>query len=173
VAEGITCCNSLLRVTNKHALEEGYRQDIHSIIHLPLETEFHFLVLAVDLLILSALEQRSPGEEDVEDSPYWEDIALGFDVFVLGEGDYFRCDVAWSSTPKEEILLDISMGCQSVVHDNWGHRWGVPKHYIFWFEVSVHDPVAVHVLESTEQSKHELLDLLLRKISIPLLYAMK
>lgn len=170
VAEGIGCGYPLLRVGKKHPLEEGHGQDVHSFIEFPLEGEFHFFVLAVDFLVLSALEQRPPGEEDVEDSPEREDIAVGLNVLVLGEGDDFRGDVAWSAAPEEEIVVEVGMGGESIVDDDRGHRPTAPQQYVLRLQVAVHQSLPVHGLHPTQHSPHHLLDLLLRKTSLPLLY---
>lgn len=69
MVKGILCSYPFLRIGQKHALQEGNGQNINFLVHLPLKAEFHFLVLAVDLLVLVSLEQWPSREKDVENSP--------------------------------------------------------------------------------------------------------
>lgn len=54
-------------------------------------------------------------------------------MLVLCQCDYFRSNVSWSATPKEQIFLEVSLSCQSVVHDNWGHGSIRTKHDVLRF----------------------------------------
>lgn len=74
------------------------------------ELYIKLFVVAIDLLVFTALKERLSGQQDMEDSAHREDVAGGLDVLGLGEPNDLGCHIARSSTAKEEILFDIRPG---------------------------------------------------------------
>ena len=80
--------------------------------------------------------------------------------------------VPWSSASKENILFFVSVGGQAEVDD---HRLkGLSsKHYIFGFDVAMHDSTFMHVLQTLQKSSNEGSCLTVRKLSFAIFYSLE
>lgn len=109
----------------------------------------------------------------MEDDSSREDIALWFDMPALGQFYDFRRHISWCSAPEKQVLLNIGMRCQPIIHDDGVHRCTSPHHDVLRLEIAMHDPLLVHPLESSKQAQHKLFHLLLRKVAVSLLDAVE
>ena len=169
VAQGLGSTHSAFWVGHKHVLEQLQSFRVEAGVSLSFEVELHLLVLLVDLLVFGSFEDRLSGEEDMEDDSCRKDVAFRFDVLALVELDDFGRNVAWSSTPEEEVFLEIGEGGKSIIDDDRRHGSGGSKHDVFRLQIAVHDPLAVHLPHPAQQAVHELLDLALSEETIRLL----
>ncbi len=65
------------------------------------------------------------------------------------------------------------MSGKSEVHDDWLKRESSFEHYVFRFEVTMHDPVPVHAVEPWDQPRHALPDFCLCEVAVPFLDAVE
>lgn len=59
----------------------------------------------------------------MEDSSEGEDVTDGLNMFRLGQFYDLRCYISRSAASEEEILFDISICCESEIHDDWLERF--------------------------------------------------
>ncbi len=105
---------------------------LHLIEVLPLQGKLELLVVPVNLLVLGALKERFSHQQDVENSPQREDVAGRLDMFGLSQTDYLRSHVTGCSTAEKEVLLEVHIGGQSEVYDDWLHGLSPsPQHDVF------------------------------------------
>lgn len=64
-------------------------------------------IVAVDLLVFTALKECLSDEKHMKDSSHGEHIASGLDVLWFSELDDLRRYVARRPTTEEEVLVDI------------------------------------------------------------------
>lgn len=108
----------------------------------------------------------------MEDGSQREDVTDGLNMLRLSEFNDLRCDVARSAASEEEILLDISIGCESEIHDDWLERFS-SQHDVLWLQIAVHDSTLVDMLQPAQQSSYDFLDLIIAEVPLPLLDELK
>lgn len=125
-------------------------------------------VVPAYFFILAACEQGLPAEEQMEDSPKRKHIAYGLDMLELGQFEDLRGHVAWGSASEEEILIHVGKSRQPEVYNNRLQRIS-PQHDVLRLQIPMHDPFAMHMPHSPQQSSHNPLYFLLAEPPIPIL----
>lgn len=74
----------------------------------------------------------------------------------LTQSNDLRRNVARGTTSKEKVLLDICVGGQPEIDDDWLHWSLISEHDIFRLDVSVHDPPLVHMRQPWNKAEHAL-----------------
>lgn len=115
-------------------------------------------VISVNLVVLCSLEKWFLQQHYVENHTCRKDVTLGFDVYVFAQSDNLRSNVTGGSTSVEKIFLDVGICSKSEINNNGVHGDLISHHDVFWFEVTMHDSVLVHVGKSLEQSSHKSFD---------------
>lgn len=80
--------------------------------------EAELSIALVHFLILCPCEHCLPAQKEVEDHSKRENIALWLDVLGLIESNDLWRDIAWSSAPEEQVLINICISCESEVDDD-------------------------------------------------------
>lgn len=96
----------------------------------------------------------------MEDDSSREDIALRFDMPTLSKLDDLRGHISRCSTSEKQILLNIRMRGQSIIHNDGCHGGTSAHHDVLRLEIAMHDPLLMHPLQPSQQAQHELLHLL-------------
>lgn len=104
----------------------------------------------------------------MEDSPKRKHIAYGLDMLELSQFEDLRGHVAWGSASEEEILIQVSKSRQPEVYNNRLQRIS-PQHDVLRLQIPMHDPFAMHMPHSPQQSTHNPSYLLLTEPPIPIL----
>ena len=112
-------------------------------------------VLREDFIVLSPRERGFPESYHMEDNSNTENITdgtvLGFQIF---EVDYFWSYVAWSSASHEHVLL-VAILSQSEISNNTVVVSIFPEEDVLGFQISVHDVLHMHDLQSFEDAPHD------------------
>jgi hypothetical protein len=116
--------------------------------------------LGKDFIILFTRERWPAEGKQMKDYSYAEQIAdwliFGFKVFQVHN---FRRYIARSSTTHEEVGVILTVLSQPEVSDNAIVVVFLAKKNVLRFEVSMHDAMAVHDLQTLENTFHGHLDL--------------
>lgn len=140
--------HSLTGIGSQHLFEQTQSLRLKGVVSLSFKIDVHFFVFLVNLLIFAAIEKCLPGEQNVKDDASRKNVALRLNMLALTERNDLRSHIARGATPKEQILLQISMSSQSEIYNNWLHGRAGPQHNVLRLEVAVHNPSLVHVLQS-------------------------
>ena len=108
----------------------------------------------------------------MEDGSQGKDVTYGLNMFRLNEFDDFGGDVARSATSEEEILLDVSIGCKSKIHDDWLKRFA-SQHDVLRLQIAVHHSTLVDMLQPAQQSSYDFFDLIIAEVPLPFLDELK
>jgi hypothetical protein len=79
--------------------------------------------------------------------------------FQIFEVDNLWSDISWSSTPHKKILFLFAMSGQTKIGNDTIIVILFSQNDIFWLEVSMHDSLVMHVLQSFKKSLHNCLGL--------------
>ena len=157
VVEGFLCRDSLGGAGLEHAGEQVERLGVHLLVDMSSQAEFHVFIVVVDLVVFGPLEERLAGQQEVQDDPSRENITGGLNVLTLGKRYDLRRHVSRSTTAEEQVLMQVSIGGQPEVSDNWLEAVLASQHDIFGFQVTVHDPSPVERSQPVQNAAHEFL----------------
>lgn len=140
------------------------------LVHVALEIDLALSVLLQDLVALLARKRGGAEDQQVEDHPETEHIADGLVMtFLVLEVRDFRGDIARSATTDEDVVLDIGKSGQPEISNDALVTVFVSENDVLGLQVSMHDPLLVHGLDSVEEALHNFQYLLGGK-GMPFLY---
>lgn len=104
-------------------------------------------VLVQNLIVGSPWEDGSAEQEYVKNEPHREDITDGIALSLqVPNIDYLRSHIPRSPTSNKQVVLLLRPSSQPKIHNHHFARVGVPQHNILRLQVSMHDPLGMHVL---------------------------
>ena len=133
VVEGFLCRDSLGGASLKHPGEQVECLRVHLLVEMSSQAEFHVFVVMVDLVVFVPLEERLAGQQKVQDDPSREDITGGLNMLTLGKRYDLRRHVSRSTTAEEQVLMQVGIGGQPEVCNNWLEAVLAPQHDILRF----------------------------------------
>ena len=141
-------CDSLLWIGYQHFLEQVHAFRFDVLVEGALQLEIHLLVFLVDLVIPLTLKECFLCEQDMEYNSQGKDIAFWFHMLTVSHRDDLGGNKTWRSAPSEEIFLLIGMTRQSKVNNDRFQRKGILAHNVLRFEITMGDPVLMHLRHS-------------------------
>lgn len=99
----------------------------------------------------------------MENKPKREDVTLRVNFISFLAGKNFRGNVSGGAASVVNIVFRLSIDCKSKVSYDWIESIFSSQHDVFRLDISMHDFVFVHFIESSGHSPHEGLDLFFRE----------
>ena len=95
----------------------------------------------------------------MENGTQGKNVALGLDVISLQNGGDFRGNIARGSASIEDVVFWVSIRCKPEINDNWIKAAFSPEHDVLGLDISMHDSIIVHFLQSKSHSLDKLSNL--------------
>lgn len=160
MVEGLDCSDAVMRVFLEHLSKQVQSLRIHRSVLISLKQDITGPILRQHLVVSLPRERTDPKQQYMEYEPQAENIANRFILSLhIFDVDDLRSHVARCSASHKEILLRVRKLRKPEIRNRALETPLSPEEDVLRLQVAMHDLLAVHFLESLQDSKDSRLDL--------------